>query len=335
MNSTFSEYVELKGPYGFMHSPVAPPVNITPKPSVFSCMSDGMVSLIAPVVAYWGFSLMFHITDVFELAEKYRIHDSEEVKSRNRVGRVEVFCEVIFQHIVQTTAGFLFLCLDAEPTTGFEQKTLWTWRRALPTAIPDFAIYYFYMYGISAIKLLAGFLVIDTWQYFWHRLMHLNKELYKRYHSRHHRLYVPYAYGALYNAPVEGFLLDTLGTGVAMVVTQMTHREQAILFTFATMKTVDDHCGYALPWDPFQLIFPNNAVYHDIHHQNFGIKTNFCQPFFTFWDSFFHTNFAGFEQYQNVQRRVTIDRYKIFLKERKELARKGINTAYHPKRKQY
>ncbi|GAV56170.1 hypothetical protein ZYGR_0BA00760 [Zygosaccharomyces rouxii] len=334
MNTSTFDYVEFKGPYGFMHSPVPPVVNLQPRPNIFSSVSDGILALAAPVICYWTYSMMFHIIDVFELAERYRIHDTEEVKSRNRAGRVEVFCEVIFQHIVQTTAGLILMHFDAQPMTGFEQKAIWEWRRTLPAVIPDFAVYYFYTYGISALKELIGFFIIDTWQYFWHRAMHLNKELYRRYHSRHHRLYVPYAYGALYNAPVEGFLLDTLGTGVAMLVTQMTYREQVILFSFATLKTVDDHCGYAFPWDPFQIIFPNNSVYHDIHHQNFGIKTNFSQPFFTFWDSLFHTNFAGFEQYQNAQRRVTIDRYKAFLKERKELAKKGINTAYHPKRKQ-
>ena len=58
-----------------------------------------------------------------------------------------------------------------------------------------------------------------------------------------------------------------------------------LFFTFSTIKTVDDHCGYALPWDPLQHLTKNNAAYHDIHHQSWGIKTNFSQPFFTFWDA--------------------------------------------------
>jgi hypothetical protein len=45
---------------------------------------------------------------------------------------------------------------------------------------------------------------------------------------------------------------------------------------------VDDHCGWNFPWDPFQFFFSNNAVYHDVHHQTYGIKANFSQPFFTF-----------------------------------------------------
>ena len=114
-----------------------------------------------------------------------------------------------------------------------------------------------------------------------------------KFHSRHHRLYVPYAYGALYNHPVEGFLLDTLGAGVAYLVTCMTVRQAMLFFTFSTIKTVDDHCGYALPWDPLQHISSNNAAYHDIHHQSWGIKNNFSQPFFTFWDRFMGTKWTG------------------------------------------
>ena len=66
-----------------------------------------------------------------------------------------------------------------------------------------------------------------------------------------------------------------------------------VFFTGSTIKTVDDHCGYALPWDPLQHITTNNAGYHDVHHQSWGIKTNFSQPFFTFWDRMLGTVWTG------------------------------------------
>ena len=113
------------------------------------------------------------------------------------------------------------------------------------------------------------------------------------FHSRHHRLYVPYAFGALYNHPFEGFLLDTAGTGLAFIVTGMTTRQGMWFFTGSTIKTIDDHCGYAFPFDPLQHITSNNASYHDIHHQSWGIKTNFSQPFFTFWDRLLNTRWEG------------------------------------------
>lgn len=150
-----------------------------------------------------------------------------------------------------------------------------------------------YHFGIPALQFIIAILIVDTWQYFLHRAMHLNKWLYTTFHARHHRLYVPYAYGALYNHPVEGFLLDTCGAGIAYLITGMTCRQSMWFFTMSTVKTVDDHCGYAFPWDPLQHVTSNNAGYHDVHHQSWGIKTNFSQPFFTFWDAFLGTKWTG------------------------------------------
>jgi len=146
---------------------------------------------------------------------------------------------------------------------------------------------------LPGLQFFLGIVIVDTWQYFLHRAMHMNKWMYATFHSRHHKLYVPYAYGALYNHPFEGFLLDTLGTGLAYLVSGMTVRQSMWFFTCSTIKTVDDHCGYSLPFDPLQLITSNNAAYHDIHHQSWGIKTNFSQPFFTIWDRVLDTMFKG------------------------------------------
>jgi sphinganine C4-monooxygenase len=126
--------------------------------------------------------------------------------------------------------------------------------------------------------------VLDTWQYFLHRAMHLNRFLYKHLHSVHHRLYVPYAYGALYNHPVEGFLLDSLGAVLSEAIARLSVRQAMLFFVLSTCKTVDDHCGYRLPFDPLQLFSCNTADYHDIHHQVIGIKSNFSQPWFVHWD---------------------------------------------------
>ena len=113
------------------------------------------------------------------------------------------------------------------------------------------------------------------------------------FHSRHHRLYVPYAYGALYNHPLEGFALDTLGGGLGYLLTGMTMRQSMWFFTGSTIKTVLDHSGYEFPYDPIHYIFPNNAAYHDIHHQSWGIKTNFSQPFFVYLDRLGGTMYKG------------------------------------------
>lgn len=98
-----------------------------------------------------------------------------------------------------------------------------------------------------------------------HRTAHQVTYLYRTIHSWHHRLYVPYAFGALYNHPFEGFALDTCGSVLAHELVGFTTRQALLFFIVSTMKTVDDHCGFAFPWDPFQHVTGNNADYHDIH----------------------------------------------------------------------
>lgn len=297
---------------------VQPPILVAPQKDLIPGLPDGILALLAPIAAYWTYSTFFHIIDVYELAEKFRIHPSEEEKSRNKADLKSVLYDVVLQHVIQTVVGYGFYRLEGPATTGHELYDMWYLRQNhVPSFVPDAVLWFAYTYCWSALRLGFAICIVDTWQYWLHRTMHMNKTLYRRFHSRHHRLYVPYAYGALYNDPFEGFLLDTVGTGLAAIITGFSPREALVLYTFATMKTVDDHCGYRFPYDPFQMLFPNNALYHDIHHQNWGFKSNFSQPFFTFWDSFSNTKYQFVDEYKHQQKQITLEKYREFLARRK------------------
>ncbi|KAG7093860.1 hypothetical protein E1B28_007498 [Marasmius oreades] len=272
------------------------PYYYSPKPSLVDGVSDPNLALLAPVIAYWVSSLFFHILDTsnWKWLEQLRIHESAEVQVKNRATRSEVVYAVIVQHILQTILG-IFWMEDSENNVHHMAR-LQGWARSLSPCMLGWpgaqlkpillhhSAYFVYWWAIPLLQFLGGMFVIDTWQYFLHRGMHMNKWLYKHLHSHHHRLYVPYAFGALYNHPVEGFILDSVGAVLAESLMGMTTRQAIALFTISTFKTVDDHCGYRLPYDPFQLMSTNNADYHDIHHQIIGIKSNFSQPFFIHWD---------------------------------------------------
>jgi len=144
-------------------------------------------------------------------------------------------------------------------------------------------------FSVIVLQFAVAMFVVDTWQYFVHRYMHMNKFLYKHVHSKHHRLIVPYAYGALYNHPAEGLLMDTTAGALAFLVSGMTARTSIFFFSFATVKSMNDHCGLWLPGNPFNQLFDNNSAYHDVHHQLYGNKYNFSQPFFVVWDKIFGT----------------------------------------------
>lgn len=100
---------------------------------------------------------------------------------------------------------------------------------------------------------------------------------------------MPYAFGALYNHPLEGLLVDTFSGALAFLASGMSPRASIFFFSFATIKAVDDHCGLLLPGNLFHIIFKNNTAYHHVHHQLYGNKYNFSQPFFVVWDKLLGT----------------------------------------------
>jgi len=229
-------------------------------------VSDEAMGTFAPIVVYWLYAGFYQLLPTLD---NYRLHTKKEEELKNSVPLSSVVKGVLLQQLVQATvAQALFLLTSKANASGI------TTQPSIPVQIVQIAVAMF---------------VMDTWQYFVHRYMHQNKFLYRHVHSQHHRLVVPYAIGALYNHPLEGLLLDTLGGAISFLVSGMTARTAVIFFCFAVVKTVDDHCGLWLPGNILHIIFQNNSAYHDIHHQLQGLKYNYSQPFFPIWDKLLGT----------------------------------------------
>ncbi|KAK6931224.1 Fatty acid hydroxylase [Dillenia turbinata] len=224
-------------------------------------LSDDMLGTFVPILVYWFYSGIYVLLGGLE---NYRLHTKQDEDIKNLVSRKAVVKGVLLQQFFQAVVSIILFTV-----TGNDNE-------ASTVSNPSFLV--------LASQFLTGMLVIDTWQYFMHRYMHHNKFLYKHIHSQHHRLVVPYAFGALYNHPLEGLLLDTVGGALSFLISGMSPRTAIYFFSFATIKTVDDHCGLWLPGNLFHVFFRNNTAYHDVHHQLYGNKYNFSQPFFVMWD---------------------------------------------------
>ena len=89
----------------------ARPVYYSPRAHLVDWLPDHLLALAVPVIAYWIASIFFHILDISEWKwlDKYRIHESAEVKTRNLVTRAQVIRAVILQQIVQTIIGFFWM----------------------------------------------------------------------------------------------------------------------------------------------------------------------------------------------------------------------------------
>ncbi|KAF8928887.1 putative sphinganine hydroxylase Sur2 [Dissophora ornata] len=284
---------------------------------LFFFISDQSLALLLPIVVYWTYSLLFHWVSLQEFVwfEKYRIHTKEE-ETRNRVELPDVIKAVIVQQLLQTALGFVAVLADDSEMVFDDELSLARYQTRVasllsfaglqalvsPSVIATMT-YICYYYLESLVRFTVAMAVLDTWQYFLHRLFHNVPILYKHFHSRHHRLYVTYAFGALYNHPFEGFLMDSVGASVAFLISGMGNRGALAFFSFSTLKTLDDHCGYNLPFNPLQFIFSNNADYHDIHHQHFGIKSNFSQPFGTIWDHILGTHMSREEANEIIRKK--------------------------------
>ncbi|XP_010937116.1 sphinganine C4-monooxygenase 2 [Elaeis guineensis] len=229
-------------------------------------VSDEMLGTFVPVLVYWAYSGLYMLLGSFD---KYRLHSRKEEETKNLPSKGTVVRGVLIQQAFQiAVAIILFTVISKDERTGTNLQ-------------PSFFM--------VARQLVVAMLVLDTWQYFVHRYMHINKFLYRHIHYKHHSLVVPFAYGALYNHPLEGLLLDTVGGAISFLISGMTPRTAIFFFSFATIKTVDDHCGLWLPGNPLHVFFSNNSAYHDVHHQLYGGKYNFSQPFFVMWDKILGT----------------------------------------------
>ncbi|KAL6513898.1 Arf guanine nucleotide exchange factor sbh1 [Orobanche hederae] len=224
-------------------------------------ISDELLGTFAPIVVYWVYSGIYVMLGSIE---NFRLHSKKDEDEKNLVPKKDVVIGVLLQQVVQAlVATLLFAVTGNDPESA---------------QLPETSIF------ILTRQFFIAMMVLDTWQYFMHRYMHHNRFLYKHIHSQHHRLIVPYAFGALYNHPLEGVLLDTIGGALSFLISGMSPQASIFFFSFATLKTVDDHCGLWLPGNLFQMLFKNNSAYHDIHHQLYGNKYNFSQPFFVMWD---------------------------------------------------
>uniref|UniRef100_A0A0D9VL01 Uncharacterized protein n=1 Tax=Leersia perrieri TaxID=77586 RepID=A0A0D9VL01_9ORYZ len=230
--------------------------------------SDELLGTFVPIAVYWLYSGLYLALEGVERLDVYRLHPRAEETAKNVVSRGTVVRGVLVQQAFQVAVSLtLFAVIGDE--SGAEQKQ--------PSAL------------VILLQFAIAMFVMDTWQYFMHRYMHINKFLYKHIHSKHHTLVVPYSFGALYNHPLEGLILDTIGGALSFLVSGMTPRTSIFFFSFATIKTVDDHCGLWLPGNILHALFNNNSAYHDIHHQLYGNKYNFSQPFFVMWDKILGT----------------------------------------------
>lgn len=221
----------------FSNLPPLPEYHLTPLPFLLPPIPDKLLSLLLPIVAYWGLSMLFHWIDTKDYFPQYRLHTPVEVSKRNRVSRWEVIRDVLIQQVVQTAVGWVLGMTEPDDFFGKEQYDVAVWARRIRVAersipallatvgldasglaknigtshptlagalqgghypsltkmsairaskvgTPGFASWelmlasVIYWLLVPALQFGLAIVVVDTWQYFLHRAMHMNKWLY-------------------------------------------------------------------------------------------------------------------------------------------------------------
>lgn len=128
--------------------------------------------------------------------------------------------------------------------------------------------------------LLIGIWWIDTIEYATHYIMHKIPFLYKNFHKEHHRLNIPYSFGALYNSSFEAGVTSSMML-YGFYLLGISFPEFIAVTTLANIATVLDHSN--------ELTFFNyKHKFHHLHHSKYQ-NCNFQQPFFTYYDRLFGT----------------------------------------------
>ena len=163
-----------------------------------------------------------------------------------------------------------------------------------PACVLPFLERYFSLTPPGLFDLVVGPIVIllfdDTLFYFWHRLLHQNKWLYRTIHRLHHRAVAPVPLDYIYAHPIE-WLVGALGPIIGMVSLYLAIGElNAWTFWIFTvcrqLHEINIHSG-ARSVILNQIPGISSTDSHDTHHArpydgNFG-------SIFEHWDRLFNT----------------------------------------------
>lgn len=183
-------------------------------------ISDEHLLLLLPTGAYWAYGLLFHWIDQNGYLARFKLHTPAEVLKRNKVPMSKVIFTILFYQFVTTLLGFWMLH-DSKPDPQRNEGrdialwALWLLQLRKLSSVSGWAIWritsinsLFSMYSgsetqkgnivaismidLNAAKTIYYFLVpltqfalavfiADTWQYFTHRLVHVNQYLYSEF----------------------------------------------------------------------------------------------------------------------------------------------------------
>lgn len=120
-----------------------------------------------------------------------------------------------------------------------------------------------------ASRVLVGVAIVDTVEYWMHRLLH-TPALYERVHHVHHAIGVPFPSLSFVNHALD-VAFTTPPILACVLACGLTFEEYCLTSALAFVATLADH------------VSANPRAFHTLHHCG-DKRRNLEQPFFTIWD---------------------------------------------------
>ncbi|XP_078442601.1 sphinganine C4-monooxygenase 2-like [Wolffia australiana] len=226
-------------------------------------ISEELLPVLVPVILYWVGAYAYHL---LLSSDEDRLYSQQEEEKLNPVSKRQVIIGVLVNQGLQMAfIGVLFMISDKKkaPVVNTQSTSL-----------------------LQLLKQLSiGLLIMDGWEYLWHRIMHESEFLMKHVHAMHHELIVPYTYGAQYIHPLDSFVGGIVGASLALAATGMSPLTTTFFYSVLCIKALDDHCGRWFPnYNPIHRFLKNNAAFHAVHHMPRGMKYNYSVHLLPTWD---------------------------------------------------
>jgi sterol desaturase/sphingolipid hydroxylase (fatty acid hydroxylase superfamily) len=122
----------------------------------------------------------------------------------------------------------------------------------------------------ETVFVFGGLVLFDDLGFYWvHRLLHTNKDWYRRFHKQHHRAYAPVPIEYIHAHPVEWMSGTTLPVGYIIGMILFTGSMNAWLLlawvAFRQLHELDIHSGTPSVLGRF-IPFYGTVRQHDLHH---------------------------------------------------------------------
>lgn len=147
---------------------------------------------------------------------------------------------------------------------------------------------------VEGLLVFGSLVLIDDFGFYWvHRILHRNKELYRRIHKLHHKAYAPVPIEYFYAHPIEwmaGAMLPVFViAGIILIMGSMNAWLLMAWIAFRQLHELDIHSGTKSPigdWIPLW----GKTLHHDLHHAKPNLG-NYASTL-DLWDRVFQTRIA-------------------------------------------